>query len=437
MKHTIIAFFFLIVSALFNNHLMASEFEVEEFSLLKINSAITPATHDYLKHHFQKLPAKSLVIIKINTPGGLISTTKDIISLISNEDRPVAIWITPEGASASSAGAIIASAAHFIFMSPGTNLGAATPVGLGEDLGKDSDNRKKALSDLTATVRSLSQLRGRPAKAFEDMIQLATSLTDQEALKEKIIHGVVSTQAQLINSLQGQKFKMKGQEFTLSIKPHSAAVDYNQSLGQRILEVLANPSTAYILFLIGVALLYFEFQAPGGYVMGGIGLCFITLAAISFQILPLNWGAFGLMIIGVVLVIMEIFITSYAVLGLAGLGSFVMGSLFLFNDEAGFISVEYSVLLSTLAGVLVSSAVIVTYLLKEKKHKNQLGQFFLPVGTKGSVMTVTGNNYQVKVRGEIWNAISTDALEVGQKVQVTSVDGEKLTLLIKKDEESL
>ena len=435
MKRSIIPYVLLFVLGLFSQLLHAENFDVEEVSLLSINSAITPATYDYLQNHFTKMPAKSLVIIKMNTPGGLVTTTKEIIQLMGNQNRPVAIWITPEGASASSAGAIIASSAHFIFMAPGTNMGAATPVGLGEDL-KESDGKKKALNDLTAMVRSMSELRGRPSKPFEEMILSATSFTDQEALKAKIINGIVSTQSKLIESLEGATFKVKGIEYKIAIMAHAASTNYERTIGQSILDVLANPQTAYFLFLIGLALLYFEFQAPGGYVMGGIGLCFIVLAAIAFQVLPLNWGALGLMIIGVVLVILEIYITSYGVLGISGLGAFIMGSLFLFHEEGGFISVEYSVMLSTLAGVVVSVGIIVWYLFKNRKGP-LAGNFFLPIGTVGSVMTGSGTNYQIKVKGEIWNGLSKETLLPGDTIRVIGVDAEKLLLHIQKDKESL
>ena len=140
-----------------------TNYDVKEIRVLSVKSAITPATLDYLSNHLGKSSENRLTIIKMNTPGGLVTTTKDIIALFAKGNHPVVVWVTPEGASAASAGAIIASGAHFIFMAPGTNIGAATPVGLGEDL-KESDGRKKAMNDLTATVRSLSEVRGRPAR---------------------------------------------------------------------------------------------------------------------------------------------------------------------------------------------------------------------------------------------------------------------------------
>lgn len=433
MRKGILLKFLLFVLSVIPLSIGATPYEINEISTLSINSAITPATYDYLAQHFKLLPRSSLIVLKINTPGGLINTTKDIITLIGREKRPVAVWITPEGASASSAGAIIASAAHFIFMSPGTNMGAATPVGLGEDI-KEGDGKSKALNDLTALVRSLSHSRGRPAAPFEKMITAAESYTDAESLKLNIINGVVSSQYDLISSIQNKSFQLDGVKRTLSFNPSLNYKEYDLTLGQSILEVLANPSTAYFLFLIGVALIYFELQAPGGFIAGSVGVCFLILAGISFQVLPLDWGSMGLIAVGILLLILEVFITSYGILSIAGLSAFIMDSLFLFHGEEGFMSIDYPVILSTLAAVAVALGIILWFLWKDNKKTQNNKNFFLPVGDRGVVLTKLPNNeYQVKVRGEIWRGTSNDYLDVNDPVIIESVDSKKLYIKIKKD----
>lgn len=422
----------LFVLGLFPLIATGAPYPVREISHLEINSAITPATYDYLKFQFKKVPENSLILIKLNTPGGLISTTKDIITLIGSVNQPVVIWITPEGASASSAGAIIAASAHFILMSPGTNMGAATPVGLGGDI-TDKDGRSKMLNDLKAMVRSLSHSRNRPAEPFEEMIESAKSFTDQEALKLKIIDGVVNKDASVKDILNKKTFHLQGKPLELIIDEGSLSKTYDPTLGQKILSVLAYPSTAYLLFLVGIALLYFEFQAPGGYISGGIGVIFLILSAISFQVLPLDWGALALLITGIVLLILEVYITSYGLLALGGVAAVVAGSLFLFHDEEGFISVDYPVLVSTLAGLGVATAIIGWYLWKEKKKQHEGGDFFLPVGSTGIVLTKNeSNHYQIKVRGEIWRAHAETELAIGDEVEVTNIDAEKLIAQIKR-----
>ncbi len=410
----------------------AADLEITEISVLSINSAITPATYDYVKQNFQRLPKSSLIVLRLNTPGGLVSTTKDIITLVGREKRPLVVWITPEGASASSAGAIIASAAHFIFMSPGTNIGAATPVGMDGDI-KESDGKNKALNDLTALVRSLSDSRGRPAAPFEKMIRSADSFTDKEALKLGIIDGIISSEREIENLITTKPINIDGVQTNL--KPKNVTIKYQEpSIGQAILEVLANPSTAYIIFLIGVALIYFEFQAPGGYIAGAFGVCFIILAGIAFQVLPLDWGSMGLIAAGIFLLILEVFVVSYGLLSIAGLIAFTVGSLFLFKGDTGFISIQYPVILSTLAGVAAGVGGLVWYLWRDSKNQKEVKDFFLPVGSKGVVLSkTTAGDYQVKVRGEIWRALSDESLNENESVAVIDVDAKKLMIKVKKD----
>lgn len=431
MKSPKLSYFFFFIFFLLSQSLGAMELKIEEIRLLSVNSAITPATFDYLKQNFEKLPPTSFILLKLNTPGGLVSTTKDIITLVGTHKRPFGVWISPEGASASSAGAIIASAAHFIFMSPGTNIGAATPVGMGEDI-KEGDGRQKVFNDLSALVRSLSTSRGRPAGPFEKMITNASSFTAEEAKELGIIDGIISSNEEVLNYLTQKKINLDGEESKLSV---SGVVfkEYAPSTGQKILEVLANPSTAYILFLIGIALIYFEFQAPGGFISGAVGLCFLILSGISFQVLPLNWGAMGLILAGIFLMVLEIFIVSYGILALSGLVSFIMGSLFLFHVEDSFITVQYPLIFSALGGVVVSVGLITWYLFREQKKHPTVSHFFLPIGEKGVVLKkFSPSEYQIKVLGEIWQGSSEENLETGMPVEVTHVDAEKLIIKIKK-----
>lgn len=408
-----------------------TNYNVKEIRILSINSAITPATYDYLLGHLGKASENRLTIIKMNTPGGLVSTTKDIISLFSKGNHPVVVWVTPEGASAASAGSIIASGAHFIFMSSGTNMGAATPVGLGEDI-KEGDGRKKAMNDLTATVRSLTQVRGRPSQPFEQMITEAKSFTDKESLELKIIDGIVEDEGTLVKSLEGKKWKNGNTDQVLSIPESTPVKVVELSTGQKILEVLTNPSTAYFLFLLGAALIYFELQAPGGFIAGSIGATFLVLAAIAFQVLPLDWGAFSLILVGVVCLILELYITSYGLLGIAGVVSFGLGSIFLFHGEEGFISIQYPVIISTFLGILVPMSFLTWYVLKDVRKKKASPDFFVPLNSEGIVMGMKGQHYQVKVRGEIWNALGEENLIPGDPITVIEANNKQLILKIKK-----
>jgi membrane-bound serine protease (ClpP class) len=209
-----ILFLLVVISSL--SVVQARELSIERVQILSINSSINPATEDYIKYEYKKFTGSDLVVIKLNTPGGLVSVTKEIITTIGSSDALTAIWVTPEGASATSAGAIISSSAHFLFMSPGTNIGAATPIGMGSDIDQ-KDARAKAINDLVALVKSLSQARSRNSTPFEKMIIEAQSYTDSEALNARIIDGKVTTISELIKFINERAITIKGENFTVKL----------------------------------------------------------------------------------------------------------------------------------------------------------------------------------------------------------------------------
>jgi len=433
-RRTILTHFLLFVLSLFSTNLFSRDYDVQEISRFEINGAISPATFDYLSTQLKKTPEQSLILIKINTPGGLVTTTKEIISLLSEQNKPVVIWITPSGASAASAGAIIASSADFIFMDAGTSMGAATPVGLGEDI-KESDGKSKIMNDLLALVRAQSQMKNRPYGPFEQMVSKAESYTPKEALDLKIIDGIVSTQAQIIEVLNEKTFVLKDGVRNLKMNPNLEVKDYEHNVGQAILNILANPSTAYFLFLIGAALIYFELQAPGGFIAGSIGSIFLILAGIAFQVLPLNWGAFGLIILGIILLVLEIYIVSYGILGVAGGLSILGGSLFLFDTELSYITINYTLILSCFFGVMGGIGTVLYFLSKEKKKDIHSEKLFLDLNTTGIVLNtpqLSRPYFQIKVRGEIWRAMSDDVFEIGETVKLVDLDTRTLTIKIAK-----
>lgn len=431
MKMSLLVFFLSSFLAQFSALADETHLKINRIRVLSINSAITPATLEYLQEGVKNLPAESVIVLRINTPGGLVSTTKEIITLLNREEKPLIAWITPAGASASSAGAIIASSAHYIIMSPGTNMGAATPVGLGEDL-KESDGKKKAVSDLSAMVRSLNDMRSRPSGPFVKMITEAESYTDQEAFKLKMIDGVSNDLSEIMKIVSTKEITLRGKKAKLLIPETLIPEEKLPTAVQRMLEVLTNPTTAYVLFLVGLALIYFEFQSPGGFVAGAIGATLLIIAAIAFQVLPLHWGSVGLIILGAILLFLEIFVPSFGLLSIAGTVSFVLGSLFLFKGTEGFITIDYSVILSTLGGVFFALGVLVWYLYQDKKKNNLHDDFFTPNHGKGIVMSKGPEYYQVKVKGEIWNSVATEKLTIGETVEVIHVSKENLVITVKK-----
>lgn len=437
----------------------AEDYEIHHLSILKIDSSINPAIKNYISTEFKKLNARKNVaaLIKMDTPGGLVSTTKEIMTEIGEANFPVIIWITPEGASATSAGAIIASSAHILVMSEGTNIGAATPITMSGDIDgkksplnptnkdqkdlkdeiikapKSSDVRAKAINDLVALVTALSKSRGRNPEAFSKMISEAASFDNQIALEKGIIDGVVSSQVKLLEFLNGRTVKVKGTEFTLKTKPGMNTEVVDLDPGQALLNIFANPTTAYILFIIGAALLYLEFQAPGGFIAGALGAVFLVLAGIGFQVLPMNFGALGLILLSFILFIIEIYVTSYGILTLGGIASLVFGSLFLFRTENAYLQIQMPVVLAVVAAIVLYVLVIGYVFLKMKRKK---GEHFLTLkGDTGIISRFDREEeneffYQIKINGEIWKAKSKNKYDKNAKVKVINQDNDHMILTL-------
>ncbi len=412
-----------------------STLKVDKVLILTVDSTINPATLNYIKTGFERAHKENfdLINIEINTPGGLVTTTKDILTVFGNSDKPVVVWVKPEGASATSAGAIIASGANLLFMSDGTNIGAATPVEGGGDI-KDKDLRKKAINDLVALVQSLSESKGRNPELFGDMIKKATSFKAGEAKLKKLADEIVNSRREFEEKLQGKKVKIKGVTYTLDV----GSLEWKEQPwdgGQKLLNIFANPSMAYILFLIGAALIYLELQAAGGFIAGSIGAVCLILAAIGFQVLPLNIGALGLIILSFILFIIEIYVTSYGILSVAGIAALIFGSMFLYRTDDSYLTLSTSLIVSSVAGIGAFIAFIAWFLLRD--HKNiGTGHFNDHSGKMAKIIEEiesddpTSFTYSVKVGGEFWKALSNSKLEDGAIYEIKEHDKERMLLIL-------
>lgn len=413
------------------------QINIERILVLTIDSSINPATLNYIESSFEKARSQGfqLILLKLNTPGGLVTTTKAIMGIIGESDIPTAIWVSPEGASATSAGAIIASSAHVLFMASGTNIGAATPIQMSEDI-KNKDLRNKAINDLVALVQSLAEVRGRNTELFAKIIKDASSYTSKEALKENLIDAIVDTRSVLVEELNGRKIQLKGRTFQLTCeRPEFVSMDWD--LGQRLLNIFADPNAAYILFLIGAALIYLELQAPGGFLAGLVGLVCLILAGIGFQILPVNLGALGLLLVSFILFVMEAYITSYGLLALAGLASLITGSLFLFRTDDAYISLSMSLIIAASATIMGFVVFVGGFIFKDMRKSKAKEDYYSLVGKSCVIASCLGEQatdgnflYQVRVGGEIWKACSDHQFEVGQTGVITAHQDEDMTLFI-------
>lgn len=410
---------------------------------LTINDVIGPATDDYVERAIETatLQQAELIVIRMDTPGGLDSAMRGIIKNITNSSVAIATYVAPTGARAASAGTYILYASHIAAMSPGTNLGAATPVKIGgispADLqkGKDKtdapdDNKttleRKIINDAVAYIRGLAQLRGRNQEWAEKAVREAASLPAGDALKNNVIDIVAVNMADLLKQIDGREVLIQGEKHRLKTAGLTL-IEMNPDWRSRFLSVITNPNIAYILMLVGIYGLIFEFSNPGAIVPGTVGAVCLLLAMYSFQLLPINYAGMGLILLGVALMIGEAFAPSFGVLGIGGVISFVIGSIILMDTDAPGFGIDISVI----AGFAVTSVILFVFIIgmamKASRRPVVSGMEEI-LGSEALVIDDFDKNGRVNIHSESWNALCDIPLKKGQTVKVIGIDG--LTLQV-------
>lgn len=388
-----------------------------EVYIIKVSGSINPAVADFIEKGINKASTDgvSCIIIEIDTPGGLAESMRKIVMAIYASKVPVVSYVAPSGARAASAGVMITIAADIAAMAPGTNIGAAHPVGAG---GKDIGGKmsEKVINDMVAQVKSIAQKRGRNAEWAEKAVRESVSVTETEALKENVIDIVAKDLDDLIRQISGRKIESKG---VLKLdNPKRTLIE--EDLRTKILKTISDPNIAYILMMIGLAGLYFELSHPGAVLPGVVGGIAIILAFFAFQTIPVNYAGFLLIVLALVFFIMEMKISSYGLLSIAGITSLLLGSLMLFEGNGTDMGLSWTVLVPTLMVVsgffvVVSGLVFRSHLLKPRTGESGL------VGEIGVVKESIMPEGKVLVHGELWKAISENPIEKGARVRVVRV----------------
>ena len=385
--------------------------------IVKVADAISPGTAEFIKNSIEKAEAEeaACIIIELDTPGGLAESMRLIIQDILGSQVPVVVYVSPAGARAASAGVMITMAADIAAMAPSTNIGAAHPVGAG---GKDISGKmsEKVINDMVAHAKSVAEERGRNKEWVEQAIRESVSVTETEALKENIIDLIAKDTDDLIQQLKGRKIKGKG-VITLD---KAEKVIVKPSLRTKILKTISNPNIAYILLMIGFAGLYFELSHPGAIFPGVIGGIALVLAFFALQTLPVNYAGILLIILAIVFFIMEMKISSYGLLSVAGIVSLLLGSLMMFKDTGPDMRLSLKVLLPTIILISGFFVFVAGLVFRAQMAKPRTGTKGL-VGEIGMVKKALTPEGKVFVHGELWNAKAEKAIDEGAKVRVVNV----------------
>jgi membrane-bound serine protease (ClpP class) len=405
---------------------------------IEVDGAISPAVDDFIasaiaRAHTDRAAA---LVIALDTPGGLLNSTKTIVKGILASPVPVVVYVSPGGAAATSAGVFITMAAHVAAMAPGTTIGAAHPVsGGGETI--EGDMREKVENFAVSFAESIAKQRGRNVEWAAKAVRESVSVADTEAAAKHVVDFVAADLAEVLRKANGREVDVAGGKTRLRFDDvfdgdgHPRVVDLQMTFRQKVLRVVSDPNVAYLLMMAGMLGLYFEFSNPGVVFPGVAGAICLLLALLAGQVLPISSTGVLLIVLGMAFLVAELFLPSFGVLGVGGIVALTLGSLFLYTRESD-LQVDRSLIATTVAVFSTIMLVVVALLWKDRKVRASTGAEGM-VNEVGVAITDVHETGKVKVHGELWNASSASRIAASKRVRVDAVHG--LTLAVHEEKE--
>jgi membrane-bound serine protease (ClpP class) len=398
-------------------------------NLIVVDAMINPATADFIRESIEQSghEGAQALIIQLDTPGGLLTSTKDIVQDIFAAPLPVIVYIAPSGGGAGSAGVFITMSGHVAAMAPGTTIGAAHPVASGGQ-NIEGDMREK-IENFTATFsESIAHRRGRNVEWAKKAVRNSVVITETEAIQKKVVDFTAVDIQEVLRKADGRKVEVGNTSVIVKTKLAPPAegtvrvVPLDMRLKHKVLNIVADPTVAYLLMMAGLLGLYLEFSHPGiGFAGIGGGIC-LLLALTAFQVLPISYAGVSLLLLGIGLLVAELFLPTFGLLGAGGVVAFVLGSLFLFDAPSQEIMIARSVIVTVAlcAGLLMFALTLLAARAWRQKPVSGTGGL---VGARGEVRVRIAPRGKVWVNGEYWNAESEEEIEVGQKIEVVALHG--------------
>ena len=419
MKRNILYCLFLFLFPLFIN--------AQTVISIKIDGSINPASANFIHNSIEKAVREKAecIIIHLNTPGGLLRSTRMIVSDILESQVPVVVYISPGGAQAGSAGVFITLSAHIAVMAPGTNIGAAHPVTLQQQM--DSTMSEKVTNDAAAFIRSIAEKRHHNIEWAENAVRKSFSYSETEALEDSAIDLIAKNEQELLSKINGKEVELISGTKTLHTA-NAAVKEQKMSVWEKMLDIISDPNIAYILFLLGMYGLIFELYNPGSILPGIVGVIALILALYSMHTLPINYAGLALMIFAVILFLLEIKIVSHGLLAIGGVISLLLGSMMLIksNSSLEMVKISRSVIISATAISALFFLFVVGFGIRAQRRKVVTGIEGL-VGDIGEAMETLSPTGIIKVQGEIWNAESLSGnIDKGEKVIIKEMKSLKL-----------